>query len=36
MVGTMDGTESVCYQMISGKFRNSYWTIPDVYDRKMP
>jgi spore germination protein KC len=34
MVGTMDGTESVCYQMISGKFRNSYWTIPDVYDRK--
>jgi len=33
MVGTLDGIESVCFEMITGKYRHSYWTIPDVYDK---
>jgi len=33
MVGTLNGIESVCLEMVTGKYRHSYWTIPDVYDK---
>ncbi|HOQ06737.1 MAG TPA: Ger(x)C family spore germination protein [Clostridiales bacterium] len=32
MVGTLNGIESVCFEMVTGKYSHSYWTIPDVYD----
>ena len=32
MVGTLNGIESVCFQMVTGKYNHSYWTVPDVYD----
>ena len=32
MVGTLNSIESVCFQMVTGKYNHSYWTVPDVYD----
>ena len=31
MIGTLNGIESVCYRMVTGKYSHAYWTIPDVY-----
>ncbi|NLH96396.1 MAG: Ger(x)C family spore germination protein [Clostridiaceae bacterium] len=30
MVGTLNGIESVCFQMVTGRYNHSYWTIPDI------
>jgi len=32
MVGTLNGAESKCFQMVTGKYEHSYWTFPDEYD----
>lgn len=32
MVGTLNGTESVVFQMVTGDFRYSYMTVADPYD----
>lgn len=29
MVGTCDGEEAICYQMLTGEFRQTTWAIPD-------
>lgn len=33
MVGTANGTESSCYQLITGEYNYSYWTIPDPLEK---
>lgn len=35
MVGTLNGKESECQQMVTGDFRYSYVTIPDPYDKNL-
>lgn len=32
MVGTLNGAEAACYQMVTGKYKHSFWSFPDVYD----
>lgn len=32
MVGTLNGAEASCYQMLTGNYGHSYWTVPDAYD----
>jgi spore germination protein KC len=32
MAGTLNGTEATCYQMVTGKYKHSYWSFPDAYD----
>jgi len=32
MVGTANGIEAACYQIITGEYNYSYWTIHDPYD----
>lgn len=32
MVGTINGTESACMQMVTGEYDLSYWTMPDAYE----
>ncbi len=32
MVGTLNGAESACCQLVTGKYGHSYWTMKDVYD----
>jgi spore germination protein KC len=33
MVGTANGAESVCYHLIKGDYKYSYWTIPDPEEK---
>lgn len=35
MVGTLNGKESECQQMVTGNFKYSYITIPDPYDKNL-
>jgi len=34
MVGTANGAEANCYQLITGDYNYSYWTIPDVLEKE--
>jgi len=31
MVGTLNGVESKCFQMVTGRYEHSYWAFPDAY-----
>lgn len=31
MVGMLNGKETSCFQMITGEYNHSYWTLPDPY-----
>lgn len=33
MVGTANGSESACYQLITGDYNYSYWNIPDPVEK---
>lgn len=33
MVGVAQGLEAACYQLVTGDYNYSYWTIPDPFDK---
>ncbi|HEX2945410.1 MAG TPA: Ger(x)C family spore germination protein [Clostridia bacterium] len=33
MVATMKGLESSCMQLVTGEYKNAYWTLPDAYKK---
>ncbi len=32
MVGTLNGYETACYQLVTGTYNHSFWSFPDIYD----